>query len=162
MRFSWDVFLLAGDPRNPAARFLTRAEDIIAGKVAREDTYYGGYADRSQVSPIACPDNVGFDPSGRLWVVTDGAEDLLGNDGCFVVPTSGPDRGLLRQVMSAPVGAEVCGCEFTPAGTTPFLSIQHPGEGGTVDKPVSHWPDGEGLPARSAVIAVSREDGTPL
>ncbi len=162
LRFSWDVFLLAGDPRNPAARFLTRAEDIIAGKLAREDTYYGGYADRSQVSPIACPDNVGFDPSGRLWVVTDGAEDLLGNDGCFVVPTSGPDRGLLRQVMSAPVGAEVCGCEFTPDGTTLFLSIQHPGEGGTVDKPVSHWPDGEGLPARSAVIAVSREDGTPL
>ena len=160
--FSWNVFLLAGDPRNPAARFLTRAEEIAAGSVAREDTYYGGFAERARVSPIACPDNLGFDPAGRLWVVTDGADDLIGNDGCFVVPTSGPDRGLLQQVMSAPVGAEVCGCEFTPDGKTLFLSVQHPGEGGSIDAPVSHWPDGNGLPARSAVIAVSREDGEPL
>ena len=161
-RFSWNVFLLAGDPRNPAARFLTRAEDIAAAQLAREDVYYGGFADRVLVSPIACPDNLGFDPSGRLWVVTDADESLIGNNGCFVVPTSGSERGLLRQVMSAPVGAEVCGCEFTPDGTTLFLSVQHPGEGGTVDAPVSHWPDGNGLPARSAVIAVSREDGAPL
>ena len=161
-RFAWNVFLLAGDPRNGAARFLTRAEDLTAGPLAREDVYYAGYADRGAVSPIACPDNLGFDPSGRLWVVTDADTKLIGNNGCFVVPTSGPDRGRLTQVLSAPVGAEVCGCEFTPDGKTLFLSIQHPGEGGTVDAPASHWPDGGGLPARSAVIAVSREDGAPL
>jgi secreted PhoX family phosphatase len=161
-RFAWNVFLLAGDPRNGAARFLTRAEDLTAGQLAREDVYYAGYADRGAVSPIACPDNLGFDPSGRLWVVTDADTALIGNNGCFVVPTTGPDRGRLTQVLSAPVGAEVCGCEFTPDGKTLFLSIQHPGEGGTVDAPASHWPDGGGLPARSAVIAVSREDGAPL
>jgi len=161
-RFTWNVFLLAGDPRNGAARFLTRAEDLTAGQLAREDVYYAGYADRGAVSPIACPDNLGFDPSGRLWVVTDADTKLIGNNGCFVVPTTGPDRGRLTQVLSAPVGAEVCGCEFTPDGKTLFLSIQHPGEGGTVDSPASHWPDGGGLPARSAVIAVSREDGAPL
>lgn len=161
-RFSWNVFLLAGDPRNTDAKFLTKAEQVLPGRLAREDVFYGGFADRSQVSPIACPDNLGFDPTGRLWIVTDADEELIGNNGCFVVPTSGPDRGLLKQVMSAPVGAEVCGCEFTPDGTTLFLSIQHPGEGGTVDKPVSHWPDGQGLPARSAVIAISRDDGSPL
>jgi secreted PhoX family phosphatase len=43
-----------------------------------------------------------------------------------------------------------------------FLAIQHPGEGGTVDAPASHWPDGRGLPARSALVALTREDGTPL
>lgn len=161
-RFSWNVFLLAGDPRNSQAKFLTRAEDVLPGQTDREDTFYAGYADRSKVSPIACPDNLGFDPTGRLWIVTDADEELIGNNGCFVVPTSGPERGLLKQIMSAPVGAEVCGCEFTPDGTTLFLSIQHPGEGGSVDEPVSHWPDGQGLPARSAVIAVSREDGSPL
>jgi len=161
-RFSWNVFLLAGDPRNAQAKFLTRAEEVLPDRLSREDVFYGGYTDRSQVSPIACPDNLGFDPHGRLWIVTDADEKLIGNNGCFVVPTHGPDRGLLKQVMSAPVGAEVCGCEFTPDGTTLFLSIQHPGEGGTVDKPISHWPDGQGLPARSAVIAVSREDGSPL
>lgn len=161
-RFVWNVFLLAGDPRNPAAQFLTRAEDLVPGQLTRNDVYYSGFAGRSAVSPIACPDNLGFDPSGRLWIVTDADEELIGNNGCYVVPTSGPERGLLKQVLSAPIGAEVCGCEFTPDGTTLFLSIQHPGEGGTVDKPVSHWPDGEGLPARSAVIAVTREDGEPL
>ena len=161
-RFAWNVFMLAGDPRNPAARFLTRAEDLIAGQLAREDVYYAGYADRSAVSPIACPDNLGFDPSGRLWVVSDADTGLVGNNGCFVVPTSGPERGKLTQVLSAPAGAEVCGCEFTPDGSTLFLSIQHPGEGGSVDAPTSHWPDGQGLPPRSAVIAVTRDDGTPL
>ncbi|MEY2625665.1 MAG: hypothetical protein RL412_1440 [Pseudomonadota bacterium] len=161
-RFSWNVFLLAGDPRNASAKFLTQAEQVLPGRLAREDVFYGGFTDRSQVSPIACPDNLGFDPTGRLWIVTDADEELIGNNGCFVVPTSGPDRGLLKQIMSAPVGAEVCGCEFTPDGTTLFLSIQHPGEGGTVDNPVSHWPDGQELPARSAVIAISRDDGSPL
>ena len=43
--------------------------------------------------------------------------DLIANNGCYVVPTEGPERGLLRQLASAPVGAEVCGCEFTPDGT---------------------------------------------
>ena len=162
MSFSWNVFLLAGDPRNEAVRFLTRAEDIAPSRLTREDTYYAGYKYRSQVSPIACPDNLGFDPSGRLWIVTDADNELIGNNGCYIVPTSGPDRGLLKQVMSAPIGAEVCGCEFTPDGTALFLSIQHPGRGGSIDAPVSNWPDGNGLPARSAIIVVSRVDGSPL
>jgi len=161
-RFTWNIFLLAGDPRNPEAKFLTDADALAAGSVAREDLYYAGFADRSKVSPIACPDNLGFDPTGRLWIVTDADTRLIGNNGCYVVPTSGPDRGHLRQVVSAPIGAEICGCEFTPDGRTLFLSIQHPGEGGTVDAPISHWPDGDNLPARSAVVAISREDGTPL
>lgn len=161
-RFRWNVFLLAGDPRNAASRFVTRYEDLSPGMLAREDTFYAGFADRSQVSPIACPDNLGFDPQGRLWIVTDGESDLIANNGCFVVPTSGADRGRLQQIASAPVGAEVCGCEFTPDGRTLFLSIQHPGEGGTIDAPVSHWPDGGQLPPRSAVIAIQREDGDPL
>jgi len=161
-RFAWNVFLLAGDPRNEAARLLTRAEELVAGTLAREDVFYAGQPDRDRLSPIACPDNLGFDPSGRLWIVTDADTSLIGNNGCFVVPTTGPDRGLLQQVLSAPVGAEVCGCEFTPDGRTLFLSIQHPGEGGTVAAPTSHWPDGGDLPARCALIAVSREDGRPL
>jgi secreted PhoX family phosphatase len=43
-----------------------------------------------------------------------------------------------------------------------FLGIQHPGEGGTVDKPISHWPDGDGLPARAALVVIERRDGQPL
>ena len=160
--FSWNVFLLAGDPRVPGGRFLTQPEDIAAGRLARGDTYYAGFPDRSQVSPLACPDNLGFDPQGRLWIVTDAEAGLVANNGCYVVPTQGPDRGLLRQIASGPVGSEVCGCEFTPDGRTLFLAIQHPGEGGVVERPVSHWPDGGSRQPRSAVVAVTREDGQPL
>jgi uncharacterized protein len=53
----------------------------------------------------------------------------------------------------------VCGCEFTPDDRTLFLSIQHPGEGGTVKEPKSHWPDGGDSQPRPSVIAIRREDG---
>src|SRR5882757_2222250 len=41
LRFSWKLLLVCGDPNSA-------------------DTYFGGY-DKSQVSPISCPDNVAFD-----------------------------------------------------------------------------------------------------
>ena len=75
------------------------------------------------------------------------------------MPTTGPQRGLLKQLASGPTGCEVSACEFTPDGRTLFLSIQHPGEGGSIDNPRSHWPDGNGMPARAALVAVEREDG---
>jgi secreted PhoX family phosphatase len=65
----------------------------------------------------------------------------------------------LQQFMSGPVGAEICGCQFTPDGATFFLSIQHPGEGGSVAEPTSRWPDGPGTQPRSSVIAVTKEGG---
>jgi secreted PhoX family phosphatase len=115
--------------------------------------------DREQLAPLACPDNLGFDPQGRLWIVTDGAQPRGDNNGAFMVPVAGAERGLLRQFMSAPRGAEVCGCEFTPDGSTLFLSVQHPGEGGSLESPVSDWPDRGGRPPRPSVIAIRRQDG---
>ncbi|MCS6947082.1 MAG: DUF839 domain-containing protein, partial [Steroidobacteraceae bacterium] len=111
---------------------------------------------------VACPDNLGYDPLGRLWIVTDTDDPSLPNNGCFVVDTAGPMRGVPRQMLSGPVGAEICGCELTPDGTTLFLCIQHPGEGGSVDAPISHWPDGGTAPPRSALIALRRDDGEPV
>lgn len=155
-RFRWNVFLLAGNPA--AGRYLVDATEL-RGSLTGNDTYYAGYANAADVSPVHCPDNLGFDPQGRLWIVTDSDNKGVPNNGCFVVPTDGPERGLLRQLASGPNGCEVCGCEFAPDGRTLFLSIQHPGEGGTISKPISHWPDGNGLPARAALIAIEREDG---
>jgi hypothetical protein len=158
--FRWSVFLLAGDPRE--GRFLTDVMSLAPGDLAGNDTYFAGYSERSAVSPIFCPDNLGVDPSGRLWIVTDHDERGRPNNGCFVVPTAGPERGRLRQLASGPAGAELCGCEFTPDGRTLFLTVQHPGEGGSLALPTSDWPDGNALPARSSLIAIERDDGGPV
>lgn len=153
--FSWEVFLLAGDPRG---KLITDIKDLRPG-LDPDAAYFAGYAQAEDLSPIGSPDNIGFDPEGNLWVVTDGAQPHGGHNGCWVCPTSGPDRGRLRQFMSGPSGAEICGCQFTPDGETFFLSIQHPGEGGTVRNPTSHWPDGPGTQPRSSVIAVRKRGG---
>jgi secreted PhoX family phosphatase len=159
-RFRWEVFLLAGDPAH--GRFIVDASELVPGKLGAQDTYFAGYPHAADLPRVHCPDNLGIDPSGRLWIVTDTDDRARPNNGCFVVPTSGPQRGMLRQLASGPVGCEVCGCEFTPDGRTLFLSIQHPGEGGTLEKPRSHWPDGNGLPARASLLAIEREDGAPV
>jgi uncharacterized protein len=39
-----------------------------------------------------------------------------------------------------------------------FCAIQHPGEGGTINAPVSNWPDGVS-PARPSVVAIQNGDG---
>jgi secreted PhoX family phosphatase len=137
LTFQWSIFLLCGRP-----------------SVAADGTYYAGY-DTTKVSPISCPDNLTFDRKGNLWIATDGQPGTIQqNDGIFAVPVAGPDRGYLRQFMSGPVGAEVCGPEFTPDNSTLFCAIQHPGEGGTISNPTSRWPDGGSTVAKSAVIAI--------
>lgn len=137
-RFDWDLFMICGDPADPT-------------------TYFAG-CDKSLVTPISCPDNICFDDAGNLWIATDGQERALKyRDGFFAVPTSGPDRGKLRQFMASVLGSEVCGPEFTPDGKTAFLAIQHPGEGSTFEKPSTRWPDGTGVP-RPSVIAIEAND----
>lgn len=163
-RFTWSVFLLAGDPA--AGSYIVDAREIAlrstANSLTGADTYFAGYPNAADLSPIQCPDNLGIDPQGRLWIVTDTDNKNHPNNGCYVVPTTGPQRGLLKQLASGPNGCEVCGCEFTPDGRTLFLTIQHPGEGGSLENPISHWPDGNGLPARAALAAIEREDGDPV
>jgi uncharacterized protein len=150
--FSWEVFLLAGDPSGD--RLIT---DL--SQVKTDSAYYAGFARAAELSPIGSPDNVSFDAAGNLWIVTDGTQPNGNNDGCWVCPTAGPERGRLQQFMSGPLGCEVCGCQFSPDGETLFLSIQHPGEGGSTASPKSHWPDGPGTQPRASVIAVTKEGG---
>jgi len=157
LEFSWEVFILAGDPKR--GRLITNLEDLQPAKLSSEDTYFGGYANASELSAIGSPDNLGFDQAGNLWIVTDGAQVLGMNDGCWVCPTTGPERGKLQQFMSGPIGAEICGVQFTPDNETLFFSIQHPGENGSVEEPKSHWPDGGTSQPRASVIAVRREGG---
>jgi uncharacterized protein len=140
----WGFFLLGGDPANPAhaARY--------GGKVTAN-----GW--------VSAPDNVAFDPKGRIWISTDGQDDAAGfNDSLYAATTSGPNRAATRCFFNAPRGSEVCGPEFTPDGRTLFVAVQHPGDekGSSFDKPSTRWPDFRGdLPPRSAVVAITRTDG---
>ncbi|MEU0565271.1 PhoX family phosphatase [Nonomuraea sp. NPDC005983] len=131
--FAWSLPLVCGDPKDPA-------------------TYFAGY-DKTQVSPISCPDNVAFDRDGNLWIATDGNQ-LGSNDGMFVMPLKGKERGHLRQFLTVPVGAETCGPMVTEDQLSVFVAVQHPGEidGATPDKPASRWPDGD-QPRPSVAVA---------
>ena len=140
----WDFFLLGGDPNNP--KHGARYQGAVSAN---------GW--------LSCPDNIAFDPQGRIWIVTDGQDDAAGfSDSAYAADTRGPGRGIPRLFFNAPRGAEVCGPEFTPDGKTFFLAIQHPAEekGSTFEKPSTRWPDfKEGVPPRPAVIAITRKDG---
>ena len=138
-RFRWRIFMLCGDPAAP-------------------DSYYGGYP-KSLVSRMACPDNMVFDKDGNLWVATDGQADVFGDaDALFAIPTEGPERGFARRFFTGVPGAEITGPCFTPDCSTLFVSVQHPGEGGTLSGPISSWPDGV-QPPRPAVVAIRALDG---
>ncbi|MFF9625708.1 PhoX family protein [Streptomyces griseosporeus] len=138
LSFGWSLFLVAGDPEDPA-------------------TYFAGFP-KDRVSPISCPDNVAFDPHGNLWISTDGNQ-LGSHDGLFGVATRGERRGELKQFLTVPTGAETCGPIVQERRV--LVAVQHPGEvdGASVEKPASVWPDGPGRIVRPAVVAVWRKDG---
>jgi secreted PhoX family phosphatase len=158
--FRWEIFILAGAP--VPAGLLTALPAAGAGALPADVTYFGGVAEAADLSGFANPDNLGFDAAGNLWIVTDGVQPGANNNGCFACPTEGPERGRVRQFMSGPVGAEICGCKMTADGRTLFLTLQHPGAAGTATAPVSHWPDGGAAAPRPSLIAIVAEDGRPV
>ena len=154
--FRWEVFVLAGDPASGALLgALPRTHDA---PLPPDAGYFAGLTMPAELSAFANPDNLTFDRNGNLWIVTDGVQPGGNNNGCFVCPTQGAWRGAVRQFMSGPVGAEICGCELTPDDGTLFLTVQHPGSGGTVEAPISTWPDGGDAAPRSSLVAIYAED----
>jgi secreted PhoX family phosphatase len=140
--FTWRIFLLCGDPASP-------------------DTYFAGYP-KELVSPIGSPDNMTFDNEGNLWLASDGTQPTGGNNGLFACPTKGDERGHVQLFATVPVGAETCGPLLTQDNRSLFIAVQHPGEGGTVEEPTSHWPDGGDSLPRPAVTSIWRSaDGDP-
>jgi secreted PhoX family phosphatase len=138
----WGFFIVAGDPSKPeqGARYPNAP---------------------SANGWVCAPDNVAFDPKGRIWISTDGQDDAGGfNDSLYCAATGGPARGATRCFFTSPVGSEVCGPEFTPDGKTLFIAVQHPGDGSTFDKPSTRWPDFRpDLPPRGSVLAITKADG---
>jgi secreted PhoX family phosphatase len=136
--FRWDLFALAGNP------------------TVHEDAY-GGSANINAANMFNSPDGLFFDRKGLLWIQTDGnysnEEDFagMGNNQMLV---GDPATGEIRRFLVGPKEAEVTGAAMSSDGRTLFVGIQHPGERGG-----SHWPEGGDAVPRSAIIAVTRDDG---
>jgi uncharacterized protein len=145
--YRWEVFLLAGNPADPQSGAKYGA---------------GGVSSNGW---LAAPDNLAFDPKGRIWVATDGMPAQVSPavaDGLFAAETEGKERAVTKRFFSAPRGAEVCGPEFTPDGRTLFVAVQHPGEdrNSTFDNPTTRWPDNRpDMPPRPSVVVITKDDG---
>lgn len=142
-RFTWDMFLVAGN--------------------AADGAVYG--AGTTEAGQLYCPDNCAFDNQGRLWITTDqgsaaGKRQIA--DGVYATDTTGAGRAVPRHFYRVPTGAEMCGPCFTPDNTTLFVAVQHPGEdkGSSFDTPSTRWPDfKDGVPPRPSVVAITKADG---
>ncbi len=144
--FSWSVFLRAGDAFDP--------------KVGAQY-----HADVSENGWLANPDNLAFDPEGRIWIATDGAPDFDTADGIWAADVRGASRALTRYFFKCPDGAEMCGPAFTPDGATLFCAVQHPAQtkDSTYKTPSTRWPDfQDDLPPRPSVVAITRSGGGPI
>ncbi|ROO89714.1 hypothetical protein EDD29_7419 [Actinocorallia herbida] len=151
LSFTWDVFVLAGDPAyDPAVQL---GPDNIFGS----------------------PDGIGFDADGRLWIQTDISNtsqtlaskgyDNIGN--CAMLAAD-PETKEIKRFLTVPRGAEVTGITFAADGRSLFVNVQHPGEASTAwgaptpanPRAVSNWPDFDpaGRP-RSATVVITKNDG---
>ena len=137
--FAWDLFVVAGNPA----------------------VHGGADAGSRNVTPdnmFNSPDGLAFDRNGLLWIQTDGdysdAGDFAGQ-GNNQMLVGDPATGEIRRFMVGPRQCEVTGVAWSADRRTLFVGIQHPGEKGGD----SHFPDGGDTVPRSAVIAISREDG---
>jgi secreted PhoX family phosphatase len=150
-RFSWDVFLLAGDP-------------AIDPNVPAGQSLFGS------------PDGIWVDPDGIVWIETDisnSSQNLAsrgyGAIGNNALLAADPATGELRRFLTGPRGCEITGITMTPDQRTMFVNVQHPGESTTFwnnqfgapttssPSTVSSWPFG-GRP-RPATVVVRKLDG---
>ncbi len=147
--FRWEIAILCGDPQNPGL-----------GAKYHPDTSPNGW--------LACSDNITFDSKGRLWIATDMGTawpNLTGfADGIYACDVEGQGAYLTKHFYSVPIGAEMCGPEFTPDDTTLFVAVQHPAadgvKGSTFNTPATRWPDfKDAVPPRPSVVAIYRADG---
>jgi secreted PhoX family phosphatase len=149
--FSWDIFLLAGDP-------------AYDPNVPADQTVFGS------------PDGIWIDPDGLVWIQTDVSNssqnlasrgyDNIRNNAMLVAD---PETGEVRRFLTGPRGCEITGVITTPDQRTMFINVQHPGEStnywNTLNgapspaspTTVSSWPFG-GRP-RPATVVIRKTDG---
>ena len=136
--FAWDLFVLAGNP-------AVHQDDKAGSANVNKDNMFNS------------PDGLAFDSNGLLWIQTDGN---YSNDGDFAghgnnqMLAADPVTGEIRRFLVGPKECEITGLAWSPDRRTMFVGIQHPGEKGN-----SHWPEGGDAVPRSALIAITRDDG---
>jgi secreted PhoX family phosphatase len=145
-KFQWDFFVLAGKPA--VHKDQDKGSAAMAGsKNVTADNMFNS------------PDGLLFDSRGILWIQTDGnysnAKDFAGM-GNNQMLAGDPATGEIKRFLVGPPECEVTGITWSPDKKTMFVGIQHPGEKAAGK---SHWPDGGDSTPRSAVIAVTRNDG---
>jgi secreted PhoX family phosphatase len=143
--------------------------DHAADRFAWEIFALGGGNDETAGAHFSRPDNLLFDPAGRLWIATDqgpGQAKFGTGDCLYVCETEGDARAKLRRFFIGPRDAELTGPEMTPDGSTLFVSVQHPGEprdGGPpkiLANATTRWPDfKDDTPPRPSVVAITRRGG---
>ncbi len=151
--FEWDLYVMAGNP-------TTTPEDL-KGKDDKPDLPQDdGSANINAGNLFNSPDGLIFSENGLLFIQTDGKYNNkgqfkgMGNNQMLV---GDPATGEIRRFMVGPNECEVTGASWSADRRTMFVGIQHPGEKGN-----SHWPGGGDSVPRSAVIAISRDDGAVI
>lgn len=103
------------------------------------------------------PDSILCDPDGRLFIGTDGTQQVNMNNQLLVADTVAKD---VKRLFSGVPGCEVTGITMTPNRRTLFVNIQHPGNGRLA---VSDFPRQSGFRdstvPRDATVAIYRRDG---
>jgi hypothetical protein len=152
------------DSHGSVRRLRERRNDPEALEFRWRDYAAGGPTGSSDPGEqgFSSPDNLVFDRARNLWVVTDISSSRLNedneyayhkNNAMFMVPTSGPNKGVAFRFANGPVECEITGPYFTPDERTLFVNVQHPGEmtGSASDAPgvfgqevtyTSWWPEG--------------------
>lgn len=130
-RFSWDVFVLAGDP-------------VYDPSVPADQPVFGS------------PDGIWVDTRGLVWIQTDISNssqnlaskgyDNIGNNQMLV---ANPSTGEIKRFLTGPRGCEITGVSMTPDERTMFVNVQHPGESS------SHWNSLYGTPSPTNPTTVS-------
>lgn len=158
--FQWDIFFLGDDPRNAIEpKDKSDADSIVQDAGVDQAELKIDVVDDGG---ICNPDNIAFDPKGRIWVATDGLNDFGTHDGLWAAETVGPTRAQSKHFFGCPVGAELCGPCFTPDGKTLFVAVQHPGDyqNSSFSNPATRWPDfKQDMPPRASVVVITKHDG---
>lgn len=140
-KFSWEIFLTAGDPS------LSAGGSNLVGNI-NGDTF-------------SSPDGLRIDPQGRMWVQTDHSvpgnsgvagrtiDQTFGHNAMFYVDQVTKQS---KRFLVGPLGCEITGLAYTPDLRTFFVNIQHP---------TGNWPVA-GQQPRSSTVVVRRTDNQPV